>query len=109
MKRILLIVLLLCSSWSSLAHAGFMDWIDENMIDPEDGQFDMSNYLASAQGFLPVPIIITEPAVGFGLGAIERINTSTRNADYRGYYGPADADIVRRICAGDIERFEYEF
>jgi len=30
---------------------------------------DMSNYLASARGFLPVPIIITEPAVGFGLGA----------------------------------------
>jgi hypothetical protein len=50
-----------------------------------------------------------EAHVGFGLGAIERINTSTRNADYRGYYGPADADIVRRICAGDIERFEYEF
>jgi hypothetical protein len=44
-------------------------WIDQNMIDPEDGKFDASNYLASAKGFLPVPIIITEPAVGFGLGA----------------------------------------
>jgi len=29
---------------------------------------DASDYLASARGFLPVPIIITEPAVGFGLG-----------------------------------------
>ena len=39
------------------------------MIDPEDGKFDISDYLASARGFLPIPIIITEPAVGFGLGA----------------------------------------
>jgi len=29
---------------------------------------DASDYLASASGFLPIPIIITEPAVGFGLG-----------------------------------------
>ena len=45
------------------------NWFTENMIDPQDGQLDMSDYLASAKGFLPVPIIITEPAVGFGLGA----------------------------------------
>jgi hypothetical protein len=44
-------------------------WFAENMIDPDDGKMDMSSYLASARGFLPVPIIITEPAVGFGLGA----------------------------------------
>jgi hypothetical protein len=46
-----------------------MDWFDENMTDPQDGKFDMSSYLSSARGFFPVPIIITEPAVGFGLGA----------------------------------------
>ncbi|MFC1688860.1 glyceraldehyde-3-phosphate dehydrogenase [Pseudomonadota bacterium] len=49
-----------------LLHA---NWFTENMIDPQDGNMDMSDYLASAKGFLPVPIIITEPAVGFGLGA----------------------------------------
>ncbi len=38
-------------------------------FDPLDGQFDMSGYLAeNAFGFLPVPIIITEPAVDGGLG-----------------------------------------
>jgi len=38
-------------------------------FDPVDGQFDMSQYLAeNAFGFLPVPIIITEPAVDGGLG-----------------------------------------
>ena len=68
-RNYLLMAFLLCCFWSPLAHSGFMDWFDENMRDPEDGKFDMSRYLASAHGFFPVPIIITEPAVGFGLGA----------------------------------------
>jgi len=37
--------------------------------DPEDGLFDVSHWLAEKKGFFPVPIIITEPAIGFGLGA----------------------------------------
>ena len=45
------------------------EWVDQNLIDPEDGMLDSSDYLTSAHGFFPVPIIITEPAVGFGLGA----------------------------------------
>jgi len=36
--------------------------------DPEDGRFDMSRHLATATGFLPVPMLITEPAVGYGAG-----------------------------------------
>ncbi len=37
--------------------------------DPLDGQLDMGDYLAeNAYGFLPVPILITEPAVGYGGG-----------------------------------------
>lgn len=44
-------------------------WFAENMIDPEDGKMDISNYLSGKTGFFPVPIIITEPAMGFGLGA----------------------------------------
>jgi hypothetical protein len=56
-----------------VAHASGFDnlgqWLDDNLIDPADGMLDASNYLASAHGFFPVPIIITEPAVGFGLGA----------------------------------------
>ncbi|MBW3163780.1 BamA/TamA family outer membrane protein [Ferrimonas balearica] len=40
-----------------------------DFVDPVDQRFDMGNYLAeNAYGFLPVPIIITEPAVGYGLG-----------------------------------------
>ncbi len=43
---------------------GFMD----AFYDPSDGNFDVSNWLLERRGFLPVPIIVTEPAVGFGAG-----------------------------------------
>ena len=62
----LILALLVIGSWSSTA---LPSWLSETMVDPVDSKFDVSDYLASARGFLPVPIIITEPAVGFGLGA----------------------------------------
>ena len=37
--------------------------------DPEDGAFDASEFLLDKKGFLPVPIVITEPAIGYGAGA----------------------------------------
>src|SRR5689334_640388 len=39
-----------------------------SFVDPKDGQFDLSQFLASRIGFVPIPIVITEPAVGFGGG-----------------------------------------
>ncbi len=41
---------------------------NENFIDKEDKALDISGFLNSRAGFLPVPIIITEPAVGYGGG-----------------------------------------
>ena len=39
--------------------------------DSTDGAFDLSDYIIDANGFVPVPIIITEPALGgFGGGII---------------------------------------
>ena len=35
-------------------------------FDSEDGQFDISGFLASKKGFLPIGSVITEPAVGYG-------------------------------------------
>src|SRR5688500_6207299 len=32
--------------------------------DPEDGKLDASEWLLERKGFLPVPILITEPAIG---------------------------------------------
>ncbi|MDD7805554.1 MAG: BamA/TamA family outer membrane protein [Endozoicomonas sp. (ex Botrylloides leachii)] len=40
-----------------------------SLYDPIDGKLDMGEYLAeNAYGFLPMPMIITEPAVGYGIG-----------------------------------------
>jgi len=41
----------------------------DQFTDPVDGKFDTSQWLLDKpHGFLPVPIIVTEPAVGNGLG-----------------------------------------
>ena len=65
--RLQLIFLILClvvSSSKSLQSQNFKDMF----ISKEDGAVDMSAFLNSTTGFLPIPIIITEPAVGFGGG-----------------------------------------
>lgn len=40
--------------------------LPELLIDAEDGRFDASAMLMSRHGFLPVPLIVTEPALGYG-------------------------------------------
>jgi hypothetical protein len=37
--------------------------------DPKDGALDLSNWLVERKGFLPVPIVVSDPAVGYGAGA----------------------------------------
>ena len=56
---------LLMLATGTVLSASMMD----EFIDPQDGMFDASHWLAERKGFFPMPIIITEPAVGFGLGA----------------------------------------
>ncbi|WP_394241376.1 BamA/TamA family outer membrane protein [Vibrio astriarenae] len=64
MKNKPLLLTLLSSLISPLAVAS-------TFTDSEDGRFDMGHYIAeNATGFLPVPIIITEPAVGYGGGLV---------------------------------------
>lgn len=46
--------------------------------------------------------------LGFDL-ALERVNTSTRDRDWRGYYNEALAAHVADLCAEDIARFGYRF
>lgn len=41
---------------------------NSRFFDAEDGQFDLSYFLENPRGFLPIPIIVTEPAVGYGGG-----------------------------------------
>ncbi|MCX2980252.1 glyceraldehyde-3-phosphate dehydrogenase [Halieaceae bacterium IMCC14734] len=64
MRRLVLPLLLLVS-YSALAADSFLS----NFIDPDDGWFDGSQFLLDyPYGVLPVPVVITEPAVGEGLG-----------------------------------------
>lgn len=40
-----------------------------SLKDSTDNKFDLSNYIIDANGFIPLPIIVTEPALGgFGIG-----------------------------------------
>ncbi|MEZ5685116.1 MAG: sulfotransferase family 2 domain-containing protein [Paracoccaceae bacterium] len=50
-----------------------------------------------------------EAHLGFRLGPIGRANASERARDWRGYYSDSDAELVARICAEDIARFNYSF
>jgi hypothetical protein len=38
-------------------------------LDPKDGQFDLSSFLEQPHAVLPIPIVVTEPALGYGGGA----------------------------------------
>jgi hypothetical protein len=63
--------------------------------DPEDGKLDASEWLLERKGFLPVPIIITEPAVGYGAGAAllffrESIGEAVTRAKASGRLTPPD-------------------
>ncbi len=53
----------------SLVHKAHAASFFEQFIDPHDSKFDASDWLLNKKGFLPVPIIVTEPAVGYGAGA----------------------------------------
>jgi hypothetical protein len=59
------VALLLAATVRSQPNEG--RWYDR-FIDPEDGQVDLSDHLLKHRGLLPVPIIITEPALGYGGG-----------------------------------------
>ena len=61
-KFLSIVSVILFSAWS---YAGSFE---DAFFDPVDNQLDLSNWLLEQKGFLPVPIVITEPAVGYGGG-----------------------------------------
>ena len=62
-RAIRLVALLLAAAWAVPATA-----VPDLFRDPDDGQLDLSDYLLKHRGVLPVPIVVTEPAVGYGAG-----------------------------------------
>ncbi|MEZ9198745.1 BamA/TamA family outer membrane protein [Shewanella sp. 10N.286.54.B9] len=64
MSKNILLCMLLTASSSVVAEKSYF-------FDEKDGQFDLGYHLAeNAYGFLPIPVLITEPAVGIGGGLI---------------------------------------
>ncbi len=57
-------------------------------FDPQDGQFDLSYFLEDPSGFLPIPIVVTEPAVGYGGGGAGMFLRPRREAGEEGWARP---------------------
>src|SRR5262245_60404227 len=76
--RVLLLAVALLLLAVSQSHArSLLDQFE----DPQDHQFDASEWLLDRKGFLPLPIVITEPAVGYGGGiALVFFRESIRDA-----------------------------
>lgn len=73
-------------------------WFDR-FTDPRDGQLDLSEWLLDHRGFLPVPIIITEPAIGYGGGLAlafftESLRDAAKKAGDSGHMTPPDIFAV---------------
>jgi hypothetical protein len=53
---------------NSTKSRGFFNFDKKLFLSEEDGKFDISDFLLTKYGFMPMPIIITEPAIGYGGG-----------------------------------------
>ena len=81
--------------------------------DPQDGQIDLGKFLAEPRAFLPIPLIVTEPAVGYGGGIAGMFVRPRKQAGNEGYARP-NMSIVGGIAtengtwagfAGDSSRW----
>ncbi|MGJ7505885.1 hypothetical protein [Variovorax sp. GT1P44] len=82
-------------------------------FDPEDGQLDLSSFLEDPRGFLPIPIIVTEPAIGYGGGAAGMFLRPRREEGEEGWARPdisgvgafATENGTKGAFAGDASRW----
>jgi hypothetical protein len=70
--------------------------------DPQDGRLDLSQWLLERKGVLPVPLIITEPALGVGFGVMglyfrESMQERSEKARVTGRLTPPG-----HLCAGRL-------
>lgn len=67
--------------------------------DPEDGALDASEWLLDRKGFLPVPIVITEPAIGYGGGVAVLFFRESIRQHSTGRERPSPPDIYGAALA----------
>jgi len=89
------------------------DDLRSKFLDREDGQLDLGDFLAKPRRFLPVPIIVTEPAVGYGGGGVALFLRPREEAGKEGWSRP-NMSVVGRLAtrngtwaafAGDSSRW----
>src|SRR5262245_18666508 len=56
--------------------------------DPEDGAFDLSSFLATPKRFMPIPLVVTEPAIGYGGGLAGMFIRPRKQAGEEGFARP---------------------
>ncbi|MEJ8815948.1 hypothetical protein WKW77_33145 [Variovorax ureilyticus] len=82
-------------------------------FDPEDGQLDVSSFLEDPRGFLPIPIVVTEPAIGYGGGAAGMFLRPREEAGKEGWARPDISGVgafgtengTKGAFAGDASRW----
>ena len=82
-------------------------------FDPADGQLDLSDFLEHPRGFIPIPIVVTEPAVGYGGGAVGLFVRPREEAGEEGWSRPnlsaagglVTANGTWAALAGDASRW----
>ena len=82
------------------AKKGFRDLI----TDDEDGKLDVSEMLFSPFLFLPVPILITEPAVGYGVGLAPVWFHERPHRSSSGQLLPPSASVLAGFTTSDGSR-----
>jgi hypothetical protein len=70
------------------SHAAAEQHTVSRFRDPDDGQIDLSSFLAHPRAFLPVPIVITEPAIGYGGGIAGIFVRPRKDAGSEGFARP---------------------
>jgi hypothetical protein len=65
--------------------------------DPEDGAIDLSRFLATPRRFMPIPLVVTEPAVGYGGGLAAMFLRPRKAAGSEGFARP-NMSIVAGIA-----------
>lgn len=58
------------------------------LLDPHDGQLDLSDFLDDPRAFLPIPLAITEPAIGYGGGLAGVFIRPRKDAGTEGWTRP---------------------
>lgn len=84
----------------------------EGFVDQDDGNLDVSDWLIDRKGFLPIPIVITEPAVGYGGGlALMFVRNSMReNAEKSrttGHQTPPDIFVLGAAATENGTKFAF--